>query len=328
MDIISIILIAVGLSMDSFAVSVSNGLTFKKLNAKKILLISLSLSIFQALMPLIGWYVGIGVEKQIREYVLLSAIGIKMIYDGLSKSEIIKNTELNFGKVILQSIATSIDAFVVGVSFAILNLSIIMPVLIIGLVTFVASIIGLQIGRYFSSKLGKSVEIFGGVVLIGINMILTFIIIIVTSIISYIAFSNIELFNKLKFNAYQIKHSNEKWRFVSYALVHSGWIHLIINMYVLYSFGSIVEETFNAYFGSLGSLYFLLLYVGGVLFATLFDFGKHKDDLYYNAVGASGAVAAVVFASILVYPSGTLFIFPIPFPLLIFGELFLALYLP
>ena len=156
-------------------------------------------------------------------------------------------------------------------------------------------------------------------------MILTFIIIIVTSIISYIAFSNIELFNKLKFNAYQIKHSNEKWRFVSYALVHSGWIHLIINMYVLYSFGSIVEETFNAYFGSLGSLYFLLLYVGGVLFATLFDFGKHKDDLYYNAVGASGAVAAVVFASILVYPSGTLFIFPIPFPLpsWLFGIAFL-----
>lgn len=176
MDIISIILIAIALSMDSFAVSVSNGLTIKSLNAKKILLISLSLSIFQALMPLIGWYVGIGVEKQIREYdhwvafVLLSAIGIKMIYDGLSKSEIIKNTELNFGKVILQSIATSIDAFVVGVSFAILNLSIIMPVLIIGLVTFVASIIGLQIGRYFSSKLGKSVEIFGGVVLIGIGV--------------------------------------------------------------------------------------------------------------------------------------------------------------
>ncbi len=156
-------------------------------------------------------------------------------------------------------------------------------------------------------------------------MILTFIIIIVTSITSYIAFSNIELFNKLKFNAYQIKYSNEKWRFISYALVHSGWMHLIINMYVLYSFGGIVEETFNAYFGSLGSLYFLLLYVGGVLFATLFDFGKHKDDLYYNAVGASGAVAAVVFASILVYPSGTLFIFPIPFPLpsWLFGIAFL-----
>jgi len=156
-------------------------------------------------------------------------------------------------------------------------------------------------------------------------MIVTFIIIIVTAIISYTSFSNIELFDKLKFNAYQIKHSGEKWRFFSYALVHSGWMHLIINMYVLYSFGGIVEETFNAYYGAIGSLYYILLYVGGVIFSTLFDFGKHKDDIYYNAVGASGAVAAVVFSSILVYPSGSLFIFPIPFPLpsWLFGIAFL-----
>lgn len=118
-------------------------------------------------------------------------------------------------------------------------------------------------------------------------MFLTFTLIIITGYISYTAFSNIELFNKLKFNAYQIKHSDEKWRFLSYALVHSGWLHLIVNMYVLYSFGGIVEETFGVYFGLLGKLYFLLLYVGGVLFSTLFDFGKHKDDMYYNAVGAS-----------------------------------------
>ena len=156
-------------------------------------------------------------------------------------------------------------------------------------------------------------------------MIITFIIIILTAIVSYTSFSNIELFDKLKFNAYKIKHSGEKWRFFSYALVHSGWMHLIINMYVLYSFGGIVEETFYASYGAIGLLYYTLLYVGGVIFSTLFDFGKHKDDIYYNAVGASGAVAAVVFASILVYPSGTLFIFPIPFPLpsWLFGIAFL-----
>ncbi len=146
-------------------------------------------------------------------------------------------------------------------------------------------------------------------------MILTFIIIIATVIVSFTAFSNIELFDKLKFNAYQIKHSGEKWRFLSYALVHAGWMHLIINMYVLYSFGGVVEQYFTHIYGTIGLLYYALLYVGGILFSTLFDFGKHKNDVYYNAVGASGAVSAVVFSSILVYPSGSIFLFPIPFPL-------------
>jgi membrane associated rhomboid family serine protease len=146
-------------------------------------------------------------------------------------------------------------------------------------------------------------------------MILTFIIIALTVIVSIGAFNNAELFNKLKFNAYDIKHSNQQYRFVSYALVHVGWMHLLINMYVLYSFGGVVEEYFKMMFGAIGSLYFILLYIGGVIFSTLFDFGKHKNDVYYNAVGASGAVAAVVFSSILVYPGGSIYLFPIPFPL-------------
>ncbi len=146
-------------------------------------------------------------------------------------------------------------------------------------------------------------------------MILTFVIIAITGFISISAFNNIDLFNNLKFNAYQIKHSGEKYRFFSYALLHSGWMHLIINMYVLYSFGGVVEQSFLVSFGTIGYLYFALLYVGGILFSTLYDFKKHKDDIYYNAVGASGAVSAVVFSSILVYPSGSIFLFPIPFPL-------------
>ncbi len=156
-------------------------------------------------------------------------------------------------------------------------------------------------------------------------MILTFIIIAITSIISISAFNNIELFSTLKFNAYNIKHSGEKWRFFSYALVHSGWLHLIINMYVLYSFGDVVELYFSTTYGTIGYLYYVLLYVGGVLFSTLYDFGKHKDDIYYNAVGASGAVSAVVFSSILIYPSGSIYLFPIPFPLpsWVFGFVYL-----
>ncbi len=146
-------------------------------------------------------------------------------------------------------------------------------------------------------------------------MILTIVIIAITVLVSISAFNNAELFSRLKFNAYFIKHSGEKWRFFSYALIHSGWMHLIINMYVLYSFGDVVEQFFSMRFGSIGYLYYVLLYTGGILFSTLYDFGKHKDDVYYNAVGASGAVAAVVFASILVYPVGSIYLFPIPFPL-------------
>jgi len=156
-------------------------------------------------------------------------------------------------------------------------------------------------------------------------MNLNIVLIGITVIISILSFSNIELFNKLKFNAYLIKERKEGWRFLSYALVHSGWMHLLINMWVLYSFGDIVEQMLKVYFGLKGELYFFLLYIGGVLFSTLFDFGKHKNDPYYNAVGASGAVSAVVFASILLYPEGSIFIFPIPFalPSWVFGILYL-----
>ena len=175
MDILSIILIAIGLSMDSFAVSVTNGLTIRDLNVKRILTISFSLAIFQALMPLIGWFAGIGIEKYIKEFdhwiafLLLSFIGVKMIYEGLKKNDITKDSELKILTLIGQSFATSIDAFAVGISFALLNLSIVTPVLIIGSITFIVSMIGLQLGKYFGKKIGKSVEIFGGIVLLGIG---------------------------------------------------------------------------------------------------------------------------------------------------------------
>jgi len=151
------------------------------------------------------------------------------------------------------------------------------------------------------------------------------IIIAITAIISILAFKNRLLFDRLKFNAYQIKHRKEGWRFVSYAMVHAGWLHLLINMWVLYWFGQIVEKQFRTSFGLKGFVYYLLLYLGGVLFAVLFDFGKQKDNIYYNAVGASGAVSAVVFSSILIYPMGSLYLFPIPFaiPAWLFGILYL-----
>jgi len=143
----------------------------------------------------------------------------------------------------------------------------------------------------------------------GLNIIL----VAVTVVISLVAFNNPDIFNRLKFNAYLIKYRKEGWRFFSYALIHAGFLHLFINMYVLYSFGGIVEESFQQLFGLRGVLYYALLYVGGVIFSTLFDFRKYKEDPHYNAVGASGAVSAVVFSSILFYPGGGIYIFPIPF---------------
>jgi len=175
MDTISIILIAIALSMDSFAVSVINGLTITDLNVKRVLTISFFLSIFQAIMPLIGWFVGIGIRKYIEEldhwiaFLLLSYIGVKMIYEGLKKNDIVKDSELKILTLIGQSFATSIDAFAVGISFALLNLSIVTPVLIIGIITFGFSLIGLQLGKYFGKRIGKSVEILGGILLVGIG---------------------------------------------------------------------------------------------------------------------------------------------------------------
>lgn len=144
MDLLSVLLIAVALSMDSFAVSISNVLTIKSLNAKRVLTISLSLAFFQAGMPLIGWLAGLGIEELIKDvdhwvaFTLLCLIGAKMIIE--------------------------------GISLALLNQSIVLPVVIIGLVTFGFSLLGLYLGKFFGKRLGKAVEIFGGLVLIGIGL--------------------------------------------------------------------------------------------------------------------------------------------------------------
>ena len=156
-------------------------------------------------------------------------------------------------------------------------------------------------------------------------MSVTIIIIAVTVIVSLLAFNNHEIFRRLAFNAYDIKHFKNSYRFLSYALIHADWIHLFVNMMVLYSFGRIVEQYYEMLFGLKGILYFVLLYVGGTALSTLPSYGKHKDDYSYTAVGASGAVSAVVFTYILFDPMGKLTIFPIPIgiPAILFGILYL-----
>jgi membrane associated rhomboid family serine protease len=157
-------------------------------------------------------------------------------------------------------------------------------------------------------------------------MSVTLIIIVVTALVSLLAFNKHEMFRRLAFNAYDIKHFKNSYRFLSYALIHADWVHLLVNMMVLYSFGRIVEQYYEILFGLKGILYFILLYVGGTALSTLPSYGKHKDDYTYTAVGASGAVSAVVFASILFDPLSKIYIFliPIGIPAIVFGVLYLV----
>lgn len=156
-------------------------------------------------------------------------------------------------------------------------------------------------------------------------MTITLIIIAITVLVSILAFSNHEIFRRLAFNAYDIKHFKNGYRFLTYALIHADWIHLLINMVVFYSFGRIVEQYYGYYFGAKGLLYYILLYVGGAALSTLPSYGKYKDDYTYTAVGASGAVSAVVFASIIFDPLSKIYFFliPIGIPSIIFGFLYL-----
>ncbi len=155
---------------------------------------------------------------------------------------------------------------------------------------------------------------------------MNYLIIAATVLVSILAFQNTDLMDKLKFNAYKIKYDKQTFRFFTYGFVHAGWTHLIVNMFVLWSFGEIVENFLSQHFGYKGELYFILLYVAGLIFSTLVDFRRNKDNIYYNAVGASGAVSAVVFASILIFPGGGIIVFPIPIPIpsWLFGILYLV----
>ncbi len=149
--------------------------------------------------------------------------------------------------------------------------------------------------------------------------------IIITSAVSVLAFNNYELFNKLKFNAYLVWNKKQYLRLLSHALVHGSWMHLIVNMYVLWIFGEFVENAFIRIFPS-GMFLFILMYLLSIPFSTLPALLKNKNNHYYNAVGASGAVSAIVFTAILLQPKMSLFIIfiPIPIPAYIFGALYLT----
>jgi len=124
---------------------------------------------------------------------------------------------------------------------------------------------------------------------------ITLVILLVTCFASWRAMENHELLSKLMQHPYSVKHNKQYYRLLSHMLVHSGFPHLLLNMFVFYSFGSAVEHSLKYRYGpSSGSLYFIALYVLGGLAATLPSMRKHADNYNYRAVGASGAVSAVM----------------------------------
>jgi len=157
---------------------------------------------------------------------------------------------------------------------------------------------------------------------------MTFLLIALTSIVSILAFNRRELFEKLQLNTYSVFHKKEWYRVLSHGFLHADWIHLFINMFVLFSFGQSVENIFNqlAAEGIIKSpvLSFVILYFGGMIFATVTSIKNHKDDYWYNSVGASGAVSAIVFTHIFFYPLKAIELYAIiPIPGIILGVAYL-----
>ena len=152
---------------------------------------------------------------------------------------------------------------------------------------------------------------------------ITLVIIIVTVIVSLYAFENPDIKYKLLFNPHSVVHQKKWYKTITHGFIHADFIHLGLNMYVLYMFGNIVEHFFLTNF-QFGVTYYLVLYIGGILFATLPAFYKHSDNVHYNSLGASGAVSAVLFSAILIHPEYTLYLFAvIPIPAVVFGPLYL-----
>jgi putative Mn2+ efflux pump MntP len=173
MNFFTIFGIALGLAMDSFAVSISCGIASKKLQIRNAVKTGLFFGGFQALMPLIGWYIGLNLRQFFQSidhwiaFGLLGIIGIKMIYES-TRMENCEKEKYTFKTHILcfLGIATSIDALAVGLSLAFLNVEIITPVLLIGIVTFALSFIGVCIGCKLGHFFEKGIEAIGGIVLI------------------------------------------------------------------------------------------------------------------------------------------------------------------
>jgi len=154
---------------------------------------------------------------------------------------------------------------------------------------------------------------------------MTIILIAITVVVSYAAFKSPKLMDQLQFNASKVYYKKEYHRLITHAFVHANWEHLFVNMIVLFSFGTAIEEYFKLNFGSKHTLYYILLYLGGIIFSNIYALIKQHKNYFYNAVGASGAVSAVLFAAIFFNPWNMIYFFGIlPIPGIVFAVLYLV----
>ncbi len=178
MDYFTVIILAIGLSMDSFAVSISCGLEEQRISFQHAVKISFSFAFFQGLLPVVGWFMGTGIKGYIEQFdhwvafILLAYLGVKMIYESFRDEESDKMSNIYSWKHIFAlSIATSIDALIVGFTYAMVSTSSIFSgAVIIGAVTFFFAMLGIRIGKDVAGNFGKKVELLGGLILIGIGV--------------------------------------------------------------------------------------------------------------------------------------------------------------
>lgn len=174
---LELFLISIGLAMDAFAVSVCQGLSMAKLNYKKATIIALFFGGFQAMMPFVGYHLGLSFSDKIAAidhwvvFILLCVIGFNMIKEAISKNDdAIEDCGLKVMDLIMLSIATSIDALAIGIGFAFLNVDIVPSIVLIGIVTFILCVIGVKVGNVFGQKYSSKAEFAGGCILIMIGL--------------------------------------------------------------------------------------------------------------------------------------------------------------
>lgn len=176
MSLFELFLIAVGLSMDAFAVAVCKGLSMRKMNRRHAVIIGLYFGGFQAMMPLLGYLLGVSFQDAITAYdhwiafILLAVIGGNMIKEALNPEEEHCDDSVAFRDMVVLAVATSIDALAVGVTFAFLGVHILPAVSFIGIITFCLSVLGVKVGNVFGTRYKSKAEITGGIILIGIGV--------------------------------------------------------------------------------------------------------------------------------------------------------------
>jgi len=177
MDFVTLVIIAIGLSMDCLAVAISTGVCTRNISRSEMYRMAWFFGVFQGLMPLFGWLMGFGFRHIIAEYdhwvafILLSFLGIRMIYEGLghhASGKVVNN--FGYRTLTYLAIATSIDALAVGFSLAFLSISIWLSVFVIGLVSFLVTIAGIRTGSLFHKRIKFNFNVLGGVILIGIGI--------------------------------------------------------------------------------------------------------------------------------------------------------------